>query len=175
MNVNEQYKQIVDSIMSDKHDIIDIADDNIDYARREQAGKVVQPLNYEKRVRLLITDLPQTIVDTIAEYGHETPGLKGRIWRYPHEVFNLRKWWDGVYSLLPLETKSKFDQMEKFKDKAYELLPLQTEYTEQDVELAFEEHYSNICEALVRTSQELEHRIFADGMEQSDLDRIYGG
>jgi hypothetical protein len=176
MNVTNQYKQLIDTIMEDKFDLIDLADGmDIDYERREQAGKVVQPLNYAKRVRMLITDLPQTIVDTICENGHETPGLKGRVWRYPHEVRDLRQWYDGVYGLLPLETKDKFDTLNSYKEKAYELLPRQTEYTDNDVETAFESHFQRIFEALVNSSQELEHKQFAENMDQSDLARIYGG
>lgn len=166
---------MIDLLTEDSHSIRSLLEDDgeIDYERREDAGKVVQPLNYEKRIHNLIYELPKPIVNTVREYGCEAPGLKGKFIRYPHEVYDLRKWWDGVYSVLPLIIQDKFDQITKWKKEAYNLIPKQSRYTDEDVEIAFTGHFQDIFDALKRSAEEKERRDFEIELAEADLDNMY--
>ena len=73
MSVETDLKEnYLDDVMID---FTSISEGDDDIERLEQAGSVVEPENYEKRLRVLIYQLPVTIVDTIKEYGIWTPGL----------------------------------------------------------------------------------------------------
>jgi len=172
----EQVLAIGKYLTQDTHDIQDLLDpdeEDIDYELREKAGEVVQPLDYSKRIRALIGQLPETIVNTIEEYGHETPGLKGVTYKYPHEVYSLRKWYDGVYSLLPLIIKDKFDTLEEYKNKAYEFIPNQDEYTVDDVQGAFDGFYERIFHAIKGSSQDFEKALYTEELDKHDLEKMY--
>jgi len=153
--------------------LIDPESSEIDYDLRAKAGEVVQPLDYSKRIRSIIEQLAEGIVLTIEESGINTPGLESVTYRYPHEVYDLRKWDSNVYSYLPLYIKGQIETLVEYENKALEFVPDQDDFSEEDIIEIFEFLYMRVDNALEKSAKEEEHRLYSESLDKADLDNMY--
>ncbi len=98
--------------------------EDFDMERLEEAGRVVKLTDYEKRIKVLLFQLPEVIVKEIEEDKLCTKNLK-----------------------------DKLKKLEFWKLKAYELLKRQQEfqekiYTEEDIIEQYNNHYKRVFNAL---------------------------
>jgi len=124
IGVEKEVETLFRDVARSTYSLSSLESEKIDYERLEKAGSVVQPKNYEKRVRVLLYQLPKGVVEEIELKKLKTPLLS-----------------------------FKLDKMEEWKDKSYEFIPKQNRYTEEDVLNAYNEYYERIYKALVEEAK----------------------
>lgn len=137
---------------------------------REKAGEIVNPTDYEKRVKVLLYQLPETIVGCIELTGIWTMGLKPTESSEWAEEIIGKRWYAnrGLPEFEP-KCKSKLEYLEDFQKKAIDFLPNQNKYTKGDVIDAFDKYYERIAIALKDSTIQEKHRV----REEADRMRMY--